>query len=153
MAGQAVGKGSDAYLFLNGMMLLSHFAREQDIFDWVASVAVHGANGSCSRLFLLAYSVGTLVTILMSNDATAVVLTPAILSAVREAKVSPLPYLFVCATHRECGELCTADFEPGKSGGLSYWKAASGEMATRLRLALSALDLGDVCRHASAVSQ
>jgi arsenical pump membrane protein len=33
----------------------------------------------------------------MSNDATAVVLTPAILTAVRRAKVSPLPYLFVCA--------------------------------------------------------
>jgi arsenical pump membrane protein len=41
--------------------------------------------------------VGTLVTIFMSNDATAVVLTPAILAAVRKAKVSPLPYLFVCA--------------------------------------------------------
>jgi arsenical pump membrane protein len=33
----------------------------------------------------------------MSNDATAVVLTPAILTVVRKAKVSPLPYLFVCA--------------------------------------------------------
>jgi arsenical pump membrane protein len=33
----------------------------------------------------------------MSNDATAVVLTPAILVAVRKAKVEPLPYLFVCA--------------------------------------------------------
>jgi arsenical pump membrane protein len=63
----------------------------------VASVAVRRANGSCSRLFLLVYGAGTLVTIFMSNDATAVVLTPAILTAVRKAKVSPLPYLFVCA--------------------------------------------------------
>jgi arsenical pump membrane protein len=63
----------------------------------VASVAVRHASGSRSRLFVLVYSVGTLVTILMSNDATAVVLTPAILTAVRRAKVSPLPYLFVCA--------------------------------------------------------
>jgi arsenical pump membrane protein len=45
----------------------------------------------------LLYGVGTLVTIFMSNDATAVVLTPAILTAVRKARVSPLPYLFVCA--------------------------------------------------------
>jgi arsenical pump membrane protein len=97
LAGQAVEKGSDVYLFLIGMMLLSELAREQGVFDWVASVAVRGANGSCSRLFLLVYSVGTLVTIFMSNDATAVVLTPAILTAVRKAKVSPLPYLFVCA--------------------------------------------------------
>ena len=45
----------------------------------------------------LVYGIGTLVTILMSNDATAVVLTPAILAAVRKAKVPPLPYLFACA--------------------------------------------------------
>jgi arsenical pump membrane protein len=97
LAGQAIAKGSDVYLFLIGMMLLSELAREQGVFDWVASVAVRGADGSCSRLFLLVYSVATLVTIFMSNDATAVVLTPAILTAVRKAKVSPLPYLFVCA--------------------------------------------------------
>jgi len=97
LAGQAVAKGGDVYLFLIGMMLLSELAREQGVFDWVASVAVRGAMGSCSRLFLLVYGVGTLVTIFMSNDATAVVLTPAILTAVRKAKVSPLPYLFVCA--------------------------------------------------------
>lgn len=97
LAGQAIAKGSDVYLFLIGMMLLSELAREQGVFEWVASVAVRGADGSCSRLFLLVYSVGTLVTIFMSNDATAVVLTPAILTAVRKAKVSPLPYLFVCA--------------------------------------------------------
>ena len=78
LAGQAVAKGSDVYLFLIGMMLLSELAREQGVFDWVASVAVRGANGSCSRLFLLVYGVGTLVTIFMSNAATAVVLTPAI---------------------------------------------------------------------------
>jgi arsenical pump membrane protein len=97
LAGQAIAKGSDVYLFLMGMMLLSELAREQGVFDWVASVAVRGTKGNCSRLFLLVYGVGTLVTIFMSNDATAVVLTPAILTAVRKAKVSPLPYLFICA--------------------------------------------------------
>ncbi len=97
LAGHAVAEGSDVYLFLIGMMLLSELAREQGVFNWVASVAVRGAKGSCSRLFLLVYAAGTLVTIFMSNDATAVVLTPAILTAVRKAKVSPLPYLFVCA--------------------------------------------------------
>jgi arsenical pump membrane protein len=97
LASQAVAKGSDVYLFLTGMMLLSEVAKEQGVFDWVASVAIQSANGSCSRLFMLVYGAGTLVTIFMSNDATAVVLTPAILTAVRKAKVSPLPYLFVCA--------------------------------------------------------
>ena len=97
LAGNAIAKGTDVYLFLVGMMLLAELAREQGVFDWVSSVAVRGAKGSCSRLFLLVYVVGTIVTIFMSNDATAVVLTPAILAAVRKAKISPLPYLFVCA--------------------------------------------------------
>jgi arsenical pump membrane protein len=97
LAGNAVAEGSDVYLFLTGMMLLSELAREQGVFDWVASIAIRGAKGSCSRLFMLVYGAGTLVTIFMSNDATAVVLTPAILAAVRKARVAPLPYLFVCA--------------------------------------------------------
>ncbi len=97
LAARAVAKGSDVYLFLIGMMLLSELAREHGVFDWLSSVAVRGANGSCVRLFTLVYGIGTLVTIFMSNDATAVVLTPAILTAVRKAKVQPLPYLFACA--------------------------------------------------------
>ncbi len=97
LAGSAAAKGSDVYLFLIGMMLLSELAREQGVFEWMSSVAVRGAHGSRAHLFTLVYGIGTLVTIFMSNDATAVVLTPAILSAVRKAKVQPLPYLFACA--------------------------------------------------------
>src|SRR5579875_2555736 len=97
LAGKAVREGSDVYLFLIGMMLLSELAREHGVFDWLSSAAIRGAKGSTSRLFILIYAVGTIVTIFMSNDATAVVLTPAILKAVRKAKVEPLPYLFICA--------------------------------------------------------
>jgi arsenical pump membrane protein len=97
LAGRAAAKGTDVYLFLIGMMLLSELAREHGVFDWVSSAAVRSAKGSYSRMFLLVYIAGTMVTIFMSNDATAVVLTPAILVAVREAKVKPLPYLFACA--------------------------------------------------------
>jgi arsenical pump membrane protein len=97
LAGRAVAEGGDVYLFLTGMMLLAGLASAEGVFDWVSSVAVRGAKGSCSRLFLLVYLVGTVVTVFMSNDATAVVLTPAILVVVRKAKIAPLPYLFVCA--------------------------------------------------------
>jgi arsenical pump membrane protein len=97
LAGKAAAKGSDVYLFLLGMMLLSELAREHGVFDWLSSAALKGSHGSSARLFTLVYGVGTLVTIFMSNDATAVVLTPAILAAIRKAKVAPLPYLFACA--------------------------------------------------------
>jgi len=93
----AAGKGTDVYLFLVGMMLLSEVARQEGLFDWLATRAVDYANGSAKRLFLIVYCVGTLVTVFLSNDATAVVLTPAVYAAATAARVKPLPYLFICA--------------------------------------------------------
>ncbi len=97
LAGHAIAEGTDVYLFLTGMMLLSELARHYGVFDWVASVAAEHARGSAVRLFTLIYGAGTLVTVFLSNDATAVVLTPAVLAAVRKSKAEPLPYLFACA--------------------------------------------------------
>lgn len=93
----AVGKGSDVYLFLIGMMLLSECAREEGVFDWVAATAANHAHGSRVRLFTLVYATGVVTTAFLSNDATAVVLTPAVYAAARKAKADPLPLLFACA--------------------------------------------------------
>ncbi len=93
----AVAKGTDVYLFLAGMMLLAQLAQEHGVFDWLATIAVQQARGSRARLFALIYIFGALVTIFLSNDATAVVLTPAVLASVKKAKADPLPYLLICA--------------------------------------------------------
>src|SRR6185437_3435901 len=93
-----IRKGTDVYLFLFGMMLLAEVAREERLFDWLAAKAALLARGSAKRLFALTYLVGIVVTAFLSNDATAVVLTPAVAAAVRAAKVTkPLPYLLICA--------------------------------------------------------
>src|SRR5579862_3696759 len=98
LAGQAVASGTDVYLFLTGMMLLSEVARDFGVFDWMASLAEQHADGSPVRLFTLVYLVGTLVTVFLSNDATAVVLTPAVAAVARTAGAKkPLPFLLVCA--------------------------------------------------------
>jgi arsenical pump membrane protein len=96
-ANHAVAKGLDVYLFLTGMMIMSELARREGVFDWVAGHAVRASKGSRSRLFFLIYGVGVVVTVFLSNDATAVVLTPAVLAAVRTAEAEPLPYLLICA--------------------------------------------------------
>jgi arsenical pump membrane protein len=90
-------KGLDVYLFLAGMMLIAELARQEGLFDFLATIAVEHARGSPQRLFLLVYLVGTLVTILLSNDSTAIVLTPAVYAATRAAGAKPLPYLLICA--------------------------------------------------------
>ncbi|WP_348270100.1 arsenic transporter [Edaphobacter paludis] len=97
LAGHAIAEGTDVYLFLAGMMLLSQLAQMHGVFNWLATIAIQHSRGSRIRLFTLIYIVGTFVTIFMSNDATAVVLTPAVLAATRKSKVEPLPYHFICA--------------------------------------------------------
>ena len=93
-----VTKGTDVYLFLIGMMLLAELARQEGLFDWLAAHAASRAKGSATRLFTLVFAVGTVVTAFLSNDATAVVLTPAVAAVVKAAKAEkPLPYLFICA--------------------------------------------------------
>jgi arsenical pump membrane protein len=95
---QAVGKGLDVYLFLAGMMILSELARREGVFDWCAGAAVAHAKQSPIRLFWLIYGVGIIITVLLSNDATAVVLTPAVFAVTKAAKVEkPLPHLMACA--------------------------------------------------------
>ncbi|GLS17067.1 arsenic transporter [Labrys miyagiensis] len=93
-----VARGTDVYLFLIGMMLLAEIARYEGLFDWLAVQAMRHAEGSPLRLFALVYGVGVVVTVFLSNDATAVVMTPAVAAAMRTARIDkPLPYLLVCA--------------------------------------------------------
>jgi arsenical pump membrane protein len=93
-----VVQGMDVYLFLSGMMILSELARRETLFDWLAGHVARRAGGSAGRLFLLIYGMGTLVTVLLSNDATAVVLTPAVAAMARAVRAAnPLPYLLICA--------------------------------------------------------
>ncbi len=96
-AGGAILEGTDVYLFLIGMMLVAEVARQAGLFDWVAVLAADHAAGSARRLFDLVFLVGTGVTVLLSNDATAVVLTPAVYAVTRVVGAPPLPYLYVCA--------------------------------------------------------
>jgi arsenical pump membrane protein len=93
----AVERGTEVYLFLAGMMALAELARREKVFDWTAVHAARLARGSGTRLFDLVFLTGIVVTALLSNDATAVVLTPAVCAAARAAKANPLPSLYACA--------------------------------------------------------
>jgi len=95
---EALAAGQDVYCFLVGMMVLAELGRAEGFFDWLASHATRLAHGSATRLFFLIYALGALVTVFLSNDATAVVLTPAVAAVIRAAKIKePLPYLYICA--------------------------------------------------------
>lgn len=84
-------------LFFTGLMVISAIADQAGFFRWGAFKAVQMAGGSGRRLLLVIFGLGTLVTAFLSNDSTALILTPIVYSLVTRLKLNPLPYVFACA--------------------------------------------------------
>lgn len=78
-------------------MALAEFAREEGVFAWIATHAVRVAGGSRVKLLGLVYAAGILTTAFLSNDATIVVLTPAVLAALALTGAPAEPYVVACA--------------------------------------------------------
>src|SRR6201996_3647846 len=66
-------------LFLAGVTVLAELSDGAQVFDVAASRAARWGRGSTTGLFLLLCLLGTINTILLSPDTTAVMLTPAVL--------------------------------------------------------------------------
>jgi arsenical pump membrane protein len=79
------------------MMALAAYAQLAGIFDWIAVRAVRIAGTSRWRLFALVYVAGIVTTALLSNDATIIALTPAVISVLRRYDAPPLAYVIACA--------------------------------------------------------
>ena len=86
----------NTFLFFLGMMGLSALAETAGLFDWLAAEAARFARQSAARLFLNVFLLGTLITMIFSNDATALILTPVVYVLVTRLRLPVLPYLFAC---------------------------------------------------------
>ncbi|MGA2082536.1 MAG: ArsB/NhaD family transporter [Holophaga sp.] len=86
----------NTFLFFLGMMALSALAETAGLFDWLAVQAARLAGTSAARLFLNVFILGTLITMIFSNDATALILTPVVYVLVTRLRLPVLPYLFAC---------------------------------------------------------
>ena len=64
------------FLFFLGMMALSTLAEAAGLFDWLAAQAARLADGSSRRLLLNTFLLGSVISMVLSNDATALILTP-----------------------------------------------------------------------------
>ena len=126
----AVGRGTDVYLFLIGMMGLAAYAQLSGIFAWIAEHAVRIAGTSRFRLFALVYGVGIVTTALFSNDATIVVLTPAVIGALQRYDASPVPYVVACALIANAASLLLPISNPSN---LLVYAGRMPELATWLR--------------------
>jgi arsenical pump membrane protein len=95
-AGKVLLGDWNTFLFFLGMMGLSALAETAGLFDWLAIQAARLSGNSSRRLFLNTFLLGSLISMLLSNDATALILTPIIYSLVTRLRLPVLPYLFAC---------------------------------------------------------
>jgi arsenical pump membrane protein len=86
----------NTFLFFLGMMGLSALAETSGLFEWLAVKSARLARRSAARLFLNVFLLGTTITLIFSNDATALILTPVVYVLVTRLRLPVLPYLFAC---------------------------------------------------------
>ncbi|MHB8574868.1 MAG: ArsB/NhaD family transporter [Dehalococcoidia bacterium] len=87
----------DVLLFFVGLLLTTRVAETAGIIRWAALTAAALAHGSSRRLFVNIVAAGIGLTVLLSNDTTALLLTAVMLELTAQLELEPLPYALVCA--------------------------------------------------------
>lgn len=88
----ALTRGGPVLGFLVAITVLAELSDRAGVFDAAAGVCARLARGSTGRLFLLVAALGTVTTIGLSLDTTAVLLTPVVLSVTDRLGLRPLPF-------------------------------------------------------------
>ncbi len=93
---RALSSQWNVYGFFLGLMAISALADQAGIFDMLAYQAGRWAGGRGLRLYLAVFAAGTGITTLLSNDATALILTPVVYTLVTRLRLPVMPFMFAC---------------------------------------------------------
>ena len=88
----ALTRGGPLVGFLAALTVVAELSDRAEVFDKAAELCARAARGSASMLFVLIAVLGTLTTIGMGLDTTAVLLTPVVLALSTRLNVSPVPF-------------------------------------------------------------
>jgi arsenical pump membrane protein len=87
----------NVFLFFLGLGISAATADRAGVFRAAAAMATRWAAGNQRRLVVGFYVLAVVVTAVLSNDATALLLTPVVFAIAVRAGVDPRPYAFACA--------------------------------------------------------
>jgi len=109
---------------LLGMMLVVHYATASGLLDALAQKLVDFSRGPYQLLWIVAFSSGIL-SALFVNDTICLLMTPLLLSLIRNAKLPAKPYLLCLATSSNVGSAMTITGNPqnmliGQSSGITW---------------------------------
>jgi len=94
--GVVLSNNLPVFAFFLGMMALTRLAEEALVFDRMASAAARLARGSSRRLLFNVFLLGVIISTFLTNDATALILTPVVYALVTRLRLNPLPFVFAC---------------------------------------------------------
>jgi len=94
--GSVLSGNLPVFAFFLGMMALTRLAEEALVFDRMALAAARLARGHSRRLFFNVFVLGTVISTFLTNDATALILTPVVYALVTRLRLDPLPFAFAC---------------------------------------------------------
>ena len=101
----AIDRALPVLAFLVAITVLSDLSERAGVFDAAARVCARLSRGSTLRLFLLIAVLGTLTTIGMSLDTTAVLLTPVVLAITDKLGLRPMPFALLVVWLANTGSL------------------------------------------------
>lgn len=84
--------------FLAAILVLAHLADVDGVFGYAGALAAHASKGYPQRLLATVFVVASLVTAVLSLDATVVLLTPVVFSTSALLRVRARPHVYAC-TH------------------------------------------------------
>src|SRR5215471_1270012 len=140
----AVGRGTDVYLFLIGMMMLAELARKEGLFDWLVALAARQAKGSAHRLFSLIFWRGHDGNRLSVKRRHGRRPDPGSLCHGKGGRDRAPALSLHLLLRRQCGEFCPADLKPGEPRCLREPYAAPHVLARAIRSALGPVNWGDL---------
>jgi Na+/H+ antiporter NhaD/arsenite permease-like protein len=110
---------------LTGMMILVNITRKSGVFQYVAFWAARRAEGIPWKLMVMLSVVTAVLSALLDNVTTVLLVTPVTLMVARELKVAPYPFLFAEVFSSNIGGTSTLIGDPpniliGSATGLSF---------------------------------
>jgi arsenical pump membrane protein len=84
--------------FLAAVLVLARLCDDEGLFRWCGALMARGAGGSPQRLLCAVFVLASLITVVLSLDATVVLLTPVVFATAGRLGARPKPHVYAC-TH------------------------------------------------------
>ena len=91
--------------FLAAILLLGRLADAEGVFGWLGARLAVAARGRAPRLFGLVFAAATAVTVVLSLDATVVLLTPVVLATTARLRLPARPHAYASVHLANAGSL------------------------------------------------